>query len=185
MENFRASPNIRTEADIRNAIEAELLSTFDFRFPDVEIAWNLTHGRVNLADGDLVTDAGLQTAIAISLFTDARAGADDRLPDGESDPRGWWADELASIQEHILGSKLWLLCREKQEQRVVNKAEHYARESLRWLTEDRVASKVTVAGGILRPGWLYLEPTIYRPDNRVATYRYDYNWRAQEFRLTA
>ena len=42
-------------------------------------------------------DGGLETAVLMSLFLDRRANDDDELPDGESDPRGYWGDAFANL----------------------------------------------------------------------------------------
>ena len=41
-----------------------------------------------LLSGDLAIDRDLETAILVSLFTDRRADAGDRIPDGSADLRG-------------------------------------------------------------------------------------------------
>lgn len=71
--------------------------------------------------GILSTDNDLQTVILISLFTDRLARSDDDY--GDSDRRGWWGD---TNEEHQLGSRLWLLRREKLTTKVAIKAETYA-----------------------------------------------------------
>lgn len=76
---------------------------------------------------DLQGDDGLMTAVIISLFTDARAHDDDPLPDERvgvsSDRRGWWGDCLPDAQGEqtleSIGSRLWLLWREKDLDSVV------------------------------------------------------------------
>ncbi|WP_288935502.1 phage GP46 family protein [uncultured Sphingomonas sp.] len=86
----------------------------------------------------LLTGADIETAVLISLFTDAAAGADDIIPDGTGDPRGWWADPT-------IGSKLWLLARAKRTPQNLQLAIAYIRQSLGWLTTDGVASAIDVA----------------------------------------
>lgn len=101
---------------------------------------------LQIAEGqDLLGDAGLQTAVMISLFTDARAKNDDPLPDSRvgvpSDLRGFWGDVLlAPLQvsgQGSLGSRLWLLHREKEMQTVLARAEEYATEALQWLVDGK------------------------------------------------
>ncbi len=181
MNDFRASRDIRTEANIREMADLALLTDVK-EFADAEIAWNVTHGAMSIRDDDIAMDASLETAVIISLFTDARAGDDDELPAGEKNPRGWWGDDLNDIPGDITGSKLWLLCREKQQTRVVKRAEEYARVALAWLVEDGLASKVVVEGSIPRAGWLGLSITIHRPSRKEANYKYHYNWQEQEYR---
>ena len=150
---------------------------------DIAIVWNANHGEFALNDvgDDFDTDAGLETAVIISLFTDRRAGENDELPATETDRRGWWGNTLQDADDEI-GSKLWLLCREKQLPVVMRRAEEYARESLRWFVRDRVASKVEVIASNPRPGWLLLDIVIHRPTNEKLNFKYDYNWKTQEYR---
>ncbi len=99
------------------------------------------------ASGDLVTDEGLTTAVIISLFTDRRARDDDALPalgvGGEAaDRRGWWGDALTP--ESPLGSRLWLLEREKTTEATAARARTYVRESLEWLIRSGAAAALDV-----------------------------------------
>jgi Mu-like prophage protein gp46 len=149
---------------------------------DIAIVWNNNHGSLALtADGDLLTDAGLETAILISLFTDRRAGEHDELPATETDRRGWWGNDLEDTAEEI-GSKLWLLRREKQLPEVIVRAEEYARAALAWLVKDKVAGRVVVRGSFPTRGWLLLDIDVYRPDGTLFSRKYDYNWQAQKMR---
>ncbi len=153
---------------------------------DIAIIWNVNHGEFALNDAgdDLATDPGLETAVTISLFTDRRAGEHDELPATETDRRGWFGNDYEKPGDEI-GSKLWLLRREKQMQSVVRRAEEYARESLQWMLEDRVANAVKVIGTIPRAGWLHLQIDVTRPDGRNLNLKYAYNWEAQEAKRIA
>ncbi|QNO00914.1 tail protein [Serratia phage vB_SspM_BZS1] len=111
-------------------------------FWDVErLAADWREGR-----GDLVSGDDLQTAIIISLFTDRVARDDDDI-DGD-DRRGWWGD---ADEENDIGSRLWLLRRQKLTQSVAQKAEDYSREALQWLVDDGVVSSFSVATQIVYP----------------------------------
>lgn len=117
---------------------------------DVRISWDL-----GLMEGDFIFDEvtqdleydeGLETAVIISLFTDRRANFDDILPNSSNrDFRGWWGD-LASplIEGDQIGSRLWLLEREKTLKTVLVRAKQYAEEALQWMIEDRIATKIEV-----------------------------------------
>ncbi|WP_449246575.1 phage GP46 family protein [Desulfarculus baarsii] len=94
--------------------------------------------------GALDTDDTLDTAILQSIFSDARARDDDALPDGETSRRGWWGDGVADVEGDRFGSRLWLLCREKQTEATRQKAVAYVKEALAWLTADGVATAVDV-----------------------------------------
>lgn len=124
---------------------------------------------------DLATDEGLSTAIIISLFTDARASALE-LPDGHTDRRGWWGD--ISDTDYPIGSKLWTLSREKSINSVVVRAEEYAFEALRWMTDDGVVSDMTVSASLLRRDTLLIEVDLERRGENLSL-RFEYNWQQQ------
>lgn len=103
---------------------------------------------------DLQDDPGLFTAVVISLFTDARAHDDDVLPDSYAgqpedakDRRGWWGDGLTADADTSgpIGSRLWLLWREKDLPSVVVRAQQYAQEALAWLTAQGYVVSVQAA----------------------------------------
>lgn len=116
---------------------------------------------LRLVDGLLETDDSLYTATVISLFTDARAGADDELPATESFRRGWWGDGVPSKFSPAgdrIGSKLWLLSRRKQTEETRLLAVHWTREALQWAIDDgHVAGVDVVASWAAGPrGLLFL-----------------------------
>ena len=124
--------------------------------------------------GDLVAEGSLRTAVILSLFLDRRANDDDILPNDSDDRRGWWADTVAPMTDYgigggsasgdHIGSRLWLLSREKQLAGVLERARHYAEEALTWLVEDGVATAVQVTATNPRQGWLVLEVTVTLSD---------------------
>ena len=148
---------------------------------DITLAWHDDAAAADLllAGGQLATDVGMRTAILISLFTDARAADDDALPQPGGDPRGWWGDALAADRGDGIGSRLWLLSREKITAATVNRARDYAEAALAWLVEDRVAKSVVVEVEAIRPQTLALSVAIERPTG-PARDRYDFVWEASE-----
>lgn len=128
---------------------------------------------------DLELDEGLQTAVVISLFTDRRADEGDVLPGLGDDRRGWWGDAFPLVAGDKIGSKLWLLAREKQTPAALGRAEQYAREALAWLVEDQVASRVDVTASAPSRGVLQLDVSIQRPKKRPVQYRFSKAWAAQ------
>lgn len=101
----------------------------------------------------LATESGLKSAVIVSLFTDRRAETDDAIPDGTTDRRGFWA-------EPAIGSRLWLLAREKEAADVLLRAEEYAREALAWLIEDGLATAIEISAEWVRRGVLGLTVAI-------------------------
>lgn len=148
---------------------------------DIGLVWN---PKVNAADftklgNDLAQDAGLQTAVLLSVFTDAQANPGDVIPDGTDNRRGWWADELASVDGDKFGSRLWLLSRAKATADVKLRAVEYAEEALQWMIDDGVALAVDAIAEIMGSNLLALQITITRPGATSVSFAYNYNWVAQ------
>lgn len=119
-----------------------------FTSPDDTATWF----DVLLENGDLATDAGLETAVVMSLFLD-RAPAPEDMADVNDDLyQGWWGDVLSEDDDRI-GSRLWLLSRSTTTNSVINRAREYAEEALQWLVDDEIAERVTAT--VTRAG-LYL-----------------------------
>lgn len=124
----------------------------------------------------LAEDDGLETAVIISLFSDRRANTDDAIPGDSSDRRGWWADAFGDVENDRIGSRLWLLEREKQLPSVLARAQEYAAESLQWLVDDGVVESVSVAASNPRDGILALAIDIFRPHHPITQYRFETFW---------
>ena len=88
----------------------------------------------------LATTDRLSRAVIISLFTWRRAAADD--PMSGSDPMGWWGDTWPTVANDRIGSRLWLLAREKITNETLERARGYVREALDWMRADGVATDV-------------------------------------------
>lgn len=85
----------------------------------------------------------LVQATLISLFSWRKSNDDDgvNIPNRQ----GWWGDTFASETNDRIGSRLWLLRREKLTDDVVARAREYAEESLQWMIDDALASAVNVS----------------------------------------
>ncbi len=142
---------------------------------DIEFFWNKVETKADyqLVNGDLAHDHDIKTAVIISLFTDRRAADDDRLPFPDSSKRGWWADALLTRR---IGSRLWLLFREKQTQDVVNRCNEYGKEALQWLVDDGIAKTVTFKAFILRTGILAFTVTIERNNKPPESFKFEFAW---------
>lgn len=103
--------------------------------PDLQLEVGEQGCDLVLAGGDLAIDEGLESAVLVSLFTDRRAR---ELPQGETDPRGFWAEDT----DDRWGSLLWTLARGKLTPENVERARSYAREALAWLVEDGILERV-------------------------------------------
>jgi phage gp46-like protein len=151
---------------------------------DLALQFDSTSWSADLAlvDGALATDDGIVTAIVISLFSDARARADDPIPVG-SDPRGWWGDAFGDDPSDRIGSRLWQLARGKAIETTALAAHETVREALAWMIADGVASAVDIEARILpaRPtgpsAGLQVGVTVHRPDGPTRQ-RFDFLWDA-------
>ncbi|WP_392563196.1 phage GP46 family protein (plasmid) [Orbus sturtevantii] len=121
--------------------------------------------------GDLKQGNDLSTSIMISLFTDGLANADDEIEDNNR--RGWWAD---IFYDSNIGSRLWLLYRQKLTLNVARRAELYANEALQWLISDGVVSQFDITSQIIYPNSLYLQVTYYKPNGDVSTLKFNRIW---------
>jgi len=146
---------------------------------DIALIWSNDSfsGDLALHAGRLSTDDGLRTAIHLSLFTDARAKADDPLPDDGADRRGWWGNAYSPVSGRELGSRLWLLSREKLTADIVDRARVYVAEALAWLKDDGIVSALAVKTTRIGNQMLAIEVTIDRPDG-PARQVYDFVWEA-------
>lgn len=144
---------------------------------DIALQWLTDHGDVALDATDLVTDEGLETAVLLSLFLDRRADADDGVSI-DDDPRGWWGDTYADAPGDQIGSKFWLLGREKTLPTLLSRAVDYAQEALAWLVDDGVASSVVAQAEFIAQGRMALAVAITRPNQPPFNRRYQYVWSA-------
>lgn len=168
---------------------------------DLALVWNADAVAADLllANGQLATDAGMRTAILISLFTDARAADDETLPEAGGDRRGWWGDAYArdarpdagtARDANRIGSLLWLLSRSKITAPVLAQAQQACADALAWLVRDGIASAVRVVveaqarPGQRTPDLLAIAVEIDRPGgpNRQ---RHDFTWEASTATITA
>jgi phage gp46-like protein len=123
---------------------------------------------------DLATDDGLRTSVLLSLFTDCRVN-EEEVPVGELSQRGWWGDLFSDVDGDQLGSRLWLLNREKRTIETLNRAEDYARESLAWLVEDGVAETLDTQASYDENGNMILGITLTKPNNK-GVFRFETKW---------
>lgn len=165
---------------------------------DLALVWNAETMAADLllAQGQIVPDEGLRTAVLISLFTDARAPDDAPLPEAGQDRRGWWGDVLAdgagpdagsAGDRNRIGSLLWLLARAKVTPQVLVEARQYAEEALDWLVRDGIARAVRVVASAQQagptPDALVLAVEIDRPDG-PGRQRWDFTWDASTRAIT-
>lgn len=129
-----------------------------------------------IESGDLERDGGIESAIAISLFTDQRATEDDPLPGAQDDRRGWWGDIAGNDRTDQIGSKLWLLGRSKNITKTVDDAKVYAEAALQWLLDDGVAAEIDVEAEAVDKHILGLQVRVKKSDGSEIAKYYEYVW---------
>jgi len=96
----------------------------------------------------LETIDGFETAIIVSLLTDARAPSSSvQTP---SRRRGWVGNILTAASGRELGSRLWLFSQSRLTDAILNDLAVAAQESLNWMIEDGIAK--SVAATVLKTG---------------------------------
>ena len=128
--------------------DVRLVQRTDFPYrTEVSVDWSL------LGDGTLDDSESLATAVIVALGTDRLAETTDILPDPDStDRRGWWGDLDAQAiwNGWPIGSRLWLLKREKIEGpgsprgSTLVRVEYAIREALQPFVDIGVASSFDV-----------------------------------------
>lgn len=121
-------------------------------------------------------DDDLARAVLNSVFSWSRARPDDELP-GRS-RHGWWGDSFAEDPGDRFGSRLWLLSREKVTAETLERAREYAEESLQWLVDDGVASRVIVSAEQHERDRVDLQVVVERPGMRDLVARFSDVWSA-------
>lgn len=132
---------------------------------------------LSISNKDFELDEGLRSAVVISLFSDRRC-TEAELDQGDTDRRGWWGDMFSEIPGDQIGSKLWLLKREKQNEETRKRAKEYAEEALQWMIEDGIAHSVTVEAEWIKQGMLGISVAIQQPRGKVA-FSFKTNWNAE------
>jgi phage gp46-like protein len=118
-----------------------------------------------IANGDLASDGGLDTAVAISLLTDRLANDDDVLPDNSGDRRGWWGDAylppLADGTPDHMGSRFWVhLTRALATPETALFAQGDAQEALAWIEQDGIGTVTVPLPTYPAPGFIKIRAII-------------------------
>lgn len=115
----------------------------------------------------------LPRAVIISLWSWRRANPDDVA----ATPMGWWGDTYPTVDNDRIGSRLWLLSREKITTDTLNRANDYIKEALSWMLDDGVAAKITTE--VLRSGLTEAAANvnIYQRDGTVYNLTFDEFWK--------
>ncbi len=144
---------------------------------DLAIAWDAARFRGDwvVGAGDLAIGSDLESAVLISLFSDARAAPGFVPTDGSSDLRGWWGD---FYEPTVLGSQLWQLNRavKADGNALLNQVAGTCRASLQWLISDGVVASVAVTTSWLTPQAMAIGIVIAEPNGLVTAFNYAWAW---------
>lgn len=119
-------------------------------------------GDIDVQSGQPDMDAGLWTAVYLSLFSAA----------------GWWGNAIAAPGEQAestLDDAMEGLLTPALRQDI----EEAARKALAWMVAAGIAASVTVAATIPSATRLDLTVTVEQPNADPTTYRFALNWAAQ------
>ena len=133
---------------------------------------------IEVSGAELLRDPGFETAVLISLCSNARAAEDDPLPDSTDTRSGWWGSEVLDLE---IGSRLWLLGRSKLTDETFSRAEEYIKEALQWMIEEGAADEIlcTVEKDTTQLNRLKFTVMIVRKDNKNIFFNFYTNWRFQ------
>lgn len=128
-----------------------------------------------VVEGNAFASAGgFETAIPVSLFTDARAPA--ALVAEPQNRRGWIGNLMTASTMRQLGSILWALDQTRITQETLNLARLEAQSALQWMLDDGVALGVLVDLSRSSSGAITIIIRITDTSNVVS--RYQTLWRA-------
>ncbi|MGY3571974.1 phage GP46 family protein [Vibrio paucivorans] len=143
------------------------------------LIWHINQANIELSSAGIQIDDSLMTLVIIMLFTDRRALDDDTLPD-RTNRRGWPGD---TYFPYPIGSRLWLLSREKIVPRVLYDAKDYALEALDPLIQEGYAKDVSVEVSVWNTNWMRFDIQIVKPDDSMMSYSISKRWDAQAHAL--
>lgn len=99
-----------------------------------------------IENGEIITTAGFETSIILSLFSDKRADVSE-VPEIEL-RHGWWGNlilrDILNKPFFEIGSKLWLTYQARSDQTTLNFMKHYIEEALIWFIEEQYVKSITV-----------------------------------------
>lgn len=123
---------------------------------------------------EFASAGGFETAIPVSLFTDARAPA--ALVAEPQNRRGWIGNIMTAATMRQLGSILWALDQTRITQETLNLARLEAQAAFQWMIDDSVALGVLVDLSRAPAGAIVITIRITDTSNVVS--RYQTLWRA-------
>lgn len=125
---------------------------------------------------EFASAGGFETAIPVSLFTDARAPA--ALVSEPQYRRGWIGNLMTAATMRQLGSILWVLDQSRITQERLNVARLAAQDAFQWMVDDGVALGVKI--DVQRNSVIGIIVFIEITDTSNVVSRYQTLWRATD-----
>lgn len=101
-------------------------------------------------NGDFEVTEGLDTALIVSLLSDARASESEVANPAQ---RGGWLGNLVFPRENSqLGSLLWLVQQRRRTTGNLNLAIDQVKKALQWFIDDGLAKEIDVTGSLTQGG---------------------------------
>lgn len=126
---------------------------------------------LGITGSDLTPEDGFDTAIAMSLFTDARAPDNSvAIPEKR---RGWMANLESPVEGRQIGSLLYLVDQSRLTQDTLNESVNYAQLALNWFVEDFIANLVVVSGEIVPRSGIRLKVVFTAKSGSVSTHYFN------------
>lgn len=120
------------------------------------------NGRI--ADVSDFDEDRLVQSLVISLFSWRKSNEDDGVQ--APNRQGWWADSFS--ENDLIGSRLWLLQREKITDEVIARTEEYVNEALQWMIDDAVVQRFEVNVERDSMDRINLSIDLYKPNDVMA-----------------
>jgi phage gp46-like protein len=121
-----------------------------------------------IENGDFVEEDGFDTAIYLSLLTDARA-PENRAPIPEK-RRGWLGNLVSPVEGRDLGSLLWLTDQSRLIPNTLNESINWFQLALNHFVEDGLAKSVVVTGDIIPKLGIELKAVITSASGKTSTH---------------
>jgi len=155
---------------------------------DFALTWRGDRGMFDLqldGEGGLETGRELESYVVTALFTDRLAEADDVLPDDSGDRRGWWGDAFEPNADRLaegfgIGSRLWLLNREKVTPGLLARVDDYVDQALRSAVDLGAVARVGVEVERVLAHSMFTVAAVavlHRTDGTSRPLRFDPLWR--------
>lgn len=144
----------------------------------MEISFKRRNGQrmdITISGGDVVLGDDLETAVSLSIFTNARASDPVLDINALSQNQGWWGDVH---RDSPLGSLFWQYRRSKKTATVLELVRVTLKESLEWLVEDGVAESVLVQTkwDEYGDGRMNLKIDVKKPTGGSSSFEYQFAW---------